>query len=121
VTRCWGFSEYDVNWTGASGLKDYTIPVVDKIKKGDLWWSSGYVFLQDTDNMVYEANPTSDPDSGQRVQERGNPYPFYEKRSIFPQFSKMKPEDGDMVDVHQKPPRISLVAKGSGLISGVRM
>ena len=92
VTRCWGFSEYYVNNTCAAGLYHYTIPVVGEMRKGDLWWSFRHVFLQsETDGWVYEANPTSDPEEGQRVQYKRNTHSDYEKRTIFPQFTNPQP------------------------------
>ena len=94
VTRCWGFSEYYVNNTCAAGLYHYTIPVVGEMRKGDLWWSSAHVFLQsEIEGKVYEANPCNDENhsGGNRVQRRNNPYPSYQQRTIFPQFTNPQP------------------------------
>jgi len=92
VTKCWFFDVNHVNSTPAAGLFSYTIPVVGTIKPGDLWWDSAHVFLQsETSDLVYEANPTSNPDLGQRVQRKYNSYPSYKTLSIFPQFSAIYP------------------------------
>jgi len=95
VTRCWGFPEYNVNYTSAADLFDYTIPVRDEVKPGDLWWSSAHVFLQsEVEGKVYEANPRSGQQwsGGNRVQFLKRSVSSYSSRSIFPQFTNPYPE-----------------------------
>jgi len=120
VTRCWGFSEYNVGMTNAKGLYAYTIPVVNDEKPGDLWWDSAHVFLQsEASDIVYEANPTINPDLGQRVQRKSNPDPYsYQKRSIFPQFSDMSPAPGTTV-YFSRSLTIQVIAEGTVKKTGV--
>ncbi|MCK4526742.1 Ig-like domain-containing protein [candidate division WOR-3 bacterium] len=118
VTRCWCFGN-QVDWVGASDLDDYTIEITGEPKTGDLWWSSGHVFLQsEIHEKVYESNPLWVPGGGNRVQKKDNPYPQYQKRSIFPQFSSPNPGDEVVLEDSQTV-NISLTIKASGtLVSG---
>jgi hypothetical protein len=114
-----------VDWVGAAGLEDYTIPVIGQLKVGDVWWSSGHVFLEGPGNSVFEANPYNNPGGGQRVQNWEGDTIGFTARSIFPQFDDESPADGEVVDLPEGETTIDifLTLKGSGDINstGVRM
>ena len=122
VTRCWQFTEYLVNMTSASALKDYTIPVVGEPKAGDLWWKSTHVFLNyikcgENWAVVYEANALDEPYLGNRVQFLDRDVSGFEARSIFPQFANETPADGG--EVYERRPEISVEVTGSGFVDVV--
>jgi hypothetical protein len=125
VTRSLNFSYYLVHYTNAAALAGYTIPVIEECKEGDVWWSSGHVFLQGPGKSVFESNPKDKPGGGQRVQNWKGDTIGYTARSVFPQFDDESPADGEVVDLPEGETTVDifLTLKASGDINstGVRM
>ncbi|MCK4420235.1 hypothetical protein KAW48_00445, partial [candidate division WOR-3 bacterium] len=124
VTGCWYFGN-QVDWVGVSHLYNYTIEITGEPKTGDLWWSPHHVFLQsEASGNYYEANPRGGEEwnGGNRVQYLRRVTSGFNSRSIFPQFSSPKPEDGVVLEDSQTV-NISLTIKASGTIvsGGVSM
>ncbi len=121
VSDCW-----DVGILLGSQLVDLCIKIdSSSLKMGDAVRDDIYLHIQlyAENDQVYEAiGWTNTADTiNQMVKTSPVVYTNHTFYSIFPQFSKLKPEDNDTIAVHNNPPRISLVIEGSGEIGDVKM
>ncbi|MFO8062270.1 MAG: T9SS type A sorting domain-containing protein [bacterium] len=120
VTDCW-----DVNIHGGAALVGLCMDLPkDKslLKMGDALRKPGHIQLYAWNDSVFEAVGLDDTTLFDwhkvRLSAMREGYTFH---SIFPQFSKLKPENKDTITIHNNPPRISLRIEGSGEIGNVKM